>query len=78
MPGPPSKPTAPRIVQGSLSKRKLNRDEPKFSGVPACPDWLTTSAKEEWRRVTCELAALDMLQAVDSSAQAAYWQSYVG
>jgi P27 family predicted phage terminase small subunit len=76
MPGPPPKPTALRIVQGNPSKRKLNRDEPKFSGAPVCPDWLTTSAKEEWKRVTCELAALDMLRSVDSSALAAYCQSY--
>jgi P27 family predicted phage terminase small subunit len=63
-------------VQGNPSKRKLNRDEPKFSGAPECPDWLTASAKQEWTRVVTELAALDMLRSVDSSALAAYCQLY--
>ncbi len=76
MPGPSPKPTELKKLQGNPGKRALNKREPKFSGVPVCPEWLTPSAKTEWDRVVKELAALDMLKAVDSSALAAYCQSY--
>jgi P27 family predicted phage terminase small subunit len=76
MPGPPPKPTALRLVEGNPGKRKLNKNEPRFGGTPACPVWLSPDAKTEWKRVVKELSALDMLRSVDSSALAAYCQSY--
>lgn len=76
MPGPAPKPTALKLLQGNAGKRALNKREPKFSGVPVCPEWLTPSAKTEWDRVVKELSALDMIKSVDSSALAAYCQSY--
>jgi P27 family predicted phage terminase small subunit len=63
-------------VQGNPGKRKLNQREPKFGGTPVCPTWLSPDAKTEWKRVVKELSALDMLRSVDSSALAAYCQSY--
>ena len=76
MPGPSPKPTALKLVQGNPGKRALNKKEPKFRGAPVCPDWLSPPAKTEWKRVVKELSALDMLRSVDSSALAAYCQSY--
>jgi P27 family predicted phage terminase small subunit len=76
MPGPAPKPTALKRIQGNPGKRALNKNEPKFTGTPKCPTWLTKSAKAEWRRVVAELSALDMLRSVDSSSLAAYCQSY--
>lgn len=76
MPGPAPKPTALKALQGNPGKRKLNKSEPKFKGAPTCPVWLTASAQIEWQRVVEDLAALDMLRSVDSSALAAYCQSY--
>jgi P27 family predicted phage terminase small subunit len=70
------KPTALKMLEGNPGKRKLNRNEPKFSGAPTCPTWLNKSAKKEWKRVTAELRALDMLRALDTAALAAYCQSY--
>ncbi len=75
MPGPPPKPTALKRIQGNPGKRKLN-DGPAYSGAPACPDWLTHEAKDEWKRVTDDLASLDMLRKVDTASLAAYCQSY--
>jgi P27 family predicted phage terminase small subunit len=76
MPGPAPKPTALKLIQGNAGKRKINRAEPKFAGAPECPEWLTEVAKTEWNRIVAELAALDMLRAVDSASLAAYCLSY--
>jgi P27 family predicted phage terminase small subunit len=74
--GPKPKPTAVKAAEGNPGKRKLNRQEPKFSGSLSCPDWLTSSAKREWKRVSTELQALKLLQSVDRASLAAYCQSY--
>jgi P27 family predicted phage terminase small subunit len=76
MPGPAPKPTALKLIEGNPGKRTLNKNEPKFGGAPVCPTWLSPDAKTEWKRVVKELSALDMLRSVDSSALAAYCQSY--
>lgn len=76
MPGPPPKPTPLKKLGGNAGKRKINKREPNFSGAPVCPKWLTATAKEEWKRVTRELAALNMLRSVDSAALSAYCQSF--
>ena len=76
MPGPPPKPTALKRIQGNPGKRKLNGNEPEFTGTPACPAWLNAGAKTEWNRILTNLEALNMLRSVDSSALAAYCQSY--
>ena len=75
MPGPRPKPTEIKKLQGNPGRRRLNFG-PKFTGKCICPSWLSKVAKAEWRRVAKQLAALNMLRAVDSSALAAYCQSF--
>jgi P27 family predicted phage terminase small subunit len=70
------KPTAVKDLAGNPGKRKLNKCEPQFSDELVCPSWLTSSAKREWARIVRELKALNMLQAVDRGALAAYCLSY--
>jgi P27 family predicted phage terminase small subunit len=70
------KPTAVKALAGNPGKRKLNGNEPKFTEGVLCPAWLTSSARREWARVTKELKLLNMLQAVDRGALAAYCMSY--
>lgn len=76
MPGPAPKPTALKKLHGNPGKRALNGTEPRFSGTPKCPEWLTKNAKAEWKRVVKELESLDLLRSVDSSALASYCQSF--
>lgn len=76
MPGPAPKPTALKKLSGNPGHRRLNRNEPKFAGLPTCPDWLTPPAKAEWVRVMKALRPLDMVKAVDEAALAAYCQSW--
>jgi P27 family predicted phage terminase small subunit len=76
MPGPVPKPLRLKQLEGNPGKRRLNKNEPQFSGLPTCPDWLTPLAKIEWDSVVAEMASLDMLRKVDSASLAAYCQSY--
>lgn len=76
MPGPAPKPSALKNLGGNAGKRKINKNEPKFSGTPVCPVWITDVAKAEWKRVVADLSALDMLRGVDSASLAAYCLSY--
>jgi P27 family predicted phage terminase small subunit len=72
MAGRKPKPTAIRELHGNVGHRPINKNEPKFSGVPVCPTWLPGSAKTEWNRIVTQLEELDMLKATDQQALAAY------
>jgi P27 family predicted phage terminase small subunit len=80
MAGRKPKPTAAKQLAGNPGKRPLNRNEPKFGGVPKCPPHLDKAAKAEWKRVSKELEAVGLLTSVDRAALAAYcsaWSRWV-
>jgi P27 family predicted phage terminase small subunit len=72
----PRKPLAISLLHGNPGKRPLNRNEPSFKGHPKCPTWLHSLAKAEWKRITSEVAHLDLLKGSDQASLAAYCQSY--
>ncbi len=74
--GPKPKPTALKKLQGNPGKRKLNEQEPQFSGVPSPPAFLSDLAKAEWHRMGPELARLGLLKNADMAAFAAYCEAY--
>lgn len=76
--GPAPKPTALKILAGNPGRRPINNREPRYrDSRPKCPDFLDDAAKEEWRRITKELAAVPGLIAkVDRSVIAAYCQTW--
>jgi len=76
MAGRRPKPTALKELAGNPGKRAMNRNEPKFSGLPTCPPHLDKVAKAEWKRISKELAAVGLLTAVDRAALAAYCQCW--
>lgn len=76
MAGRRPKPTALKELAGNPGKRALNKNEPKFSGLPTCPSHLDKQAKAEWKRVSKELSAVGLLTAVDRAALAAYCQCW--
>jgi P27 family predicted phage terminase small subunit len=77
MRGRKPKPTVLRIAQGNPGKRAINQQEPKpASGIPSCPSHVSNVAREEWDRITAELANLGMLTQVDRSMLAAYCDAY--
>lgn len=78
MAGRKPKPTALKKLHGNPGKRKLNENEPKFTGRPDLKSipWLSTSAKTEWRRVMREMGDLDYIKSTDQVALASYCTWY--
>jgi P27 family predicted phage terminase small subunit len=75
--GPIPKPTALKVLEGNPGRRPFNGAEPKPRPVvPACPRWLDSEARREWRRVSGELERLGLLTIVDRAALAGYCQAY--
>jgi P27 family predicted phage terminase small subunit len=70
-------PTRIKILTGNPGKRPLNEHEPRPEpGIPDCPPQLGPLAREEWNRLTTELANLGMITALDRSALATYCNAY--
>lgn len=69
------KPTALKLLHGNR-KATINTREPRFVGLPICPQWLHPRAKAEWKRVLAEFADTGLITAVDGAALAAYCQAY--
>ncbi len=70
------KPTALRLLGGNAGHRPINVSEPKPTGVPTCPRHLDDDAKKEWKRISAELVALNLLTSVDRAALAGYCASW--
>ncbi len=68
-------PTPLKIANG-VRKSRINADEPKASGTPACPEHLDEEAKKEWRRISKDLSAMGILSSIDRAALAAYCQCW--
>jgi P27 family predicted phage terminase small subunit len=75
--GPPPKPTALKLLQGTHRPDRAPKNEPKPKiEKPTCPAWLSKVAKAEWRRVSGDLVKLGLLSKLDRSALAAYCEAY--
>lgn len=75
MPGPPPKPTALKRLEGNPGRRPLNEREPKpRKRRPKMPAWLSEDEQAEWKRITRELAAMQLLTSADADAIAVYCQ----
>jgi P27 family predicted phage terminase small subunit len=69
MAGRRPKPTALKLVTGNPGKRALNKKEPQSSRtIPACPEYLSSSAKVVWGRLTVLLDRLGVLTETDTLA----------
>ena len=71
-PGPPRKPTTLKLLQGTFRKDRASAREPRPSGEPTCPTFLSPAAKAVWRRVAPELISLGVAKAVDQDVLGAY------
>lgn len=80
MPGPPKKPTALKLVEGSYREDRVAKNEPKPRvRIPAPPKRLKGAALEEWGRITVELYELGLLTNLDRAALVIYcefWADY--
>jgi P27 family predicted phage terminase small subunit len=75
--GPIPKSNEQEILEGNPSKRPLRGETPKPEhGIPTCPSWLSPMAKQEWKRITPELAQLGLLTRLDRNILAGYCNAY--
>ncbi len=71
------KPTALKVLQGTDRKDRINIKEPKPEiGIPTCPYFLSTAAKNEWNRIAPELEGLGLVSELDRAALAGYCELY--
>jgi P27 family predicted phage terminase small subunit len=66
-----SKPTRVKELSGNPGKRKLNKAEPKPSGLPSPPTVMTNRAKTVWKRLVLAMPP-GVFTATDSYLLAAY------
>ncbi len=76
-PGPPPKPTHLKLLTGNPGGKRLNRHEPKPPiGIPRCPEWLSSEAKEAWKRVAPKLRVMGLLTLADGEALTGYAETF--
>lgn len=74
--GPRPKPTRMKVIEGTFRPDRAPKNEPKPPAkIPTAPKWLGPDAKAEWRRVTKQLAPLEMLTELDRTTLALYCQA---
>lgn len=77
MVGRPKKPSNLKILNGTARPDRMAKNEPKPKPIaPACPSWMDSTAKKEWKRVAKTLEELGLLTQLDMASLAAYCQSY--
>ena len=76
MPSPKPLPTAILKLRGSWrAKLRDGEPEPGF-GEPDCPDFLSGEARDEWYRVTANIASMCILAKVDINMLVAWCQAW--
>lgn len=74
--GPPSQPTALKLLKGETRSSRLNKREPKPTPVlPKMPRGLDERAAQVWRRVIRDYGRTGVLTAVDGDALRAYCEA---
>ena len=77
MRGRPPKPSRIKALTGNPGKRPLNAHEPRPApAVPECPPELSPCARQEWVRLSAELAKLNLITLLDRSTLATYCAAY--
>lgn len=77
--GPPPKPRAMKLLQGTFRKDRAPKDIPKPPKAPKGakpPAWLGAVAQKEWRRIGPWLEGQGLLTTVDEPAFATYCDLY--
>jgi P27 family predicted phage terminase small subunit len=77
MPGPPRKPNEIKVLEGNPGKRRIPVS-PKPERVLGlkCPSFIGKHGRQEWNRITPELAKLGMLTRIDQVALEMYCRTY--
>lgn len=66
-------PTNVKKFRGNPGKRPLNEREPSPPpAIPQCPPNIKGAGRKEWKRITVELAKLELISEMDKTALAVY------
>lgn len=75
--GPKKKPTALKLIKGTIRKASINIDEPNPDiKIPDPPEHLSKEALTEWQRITPELFSMGLITNLDMASLASYCQAY--
>ena len=82
MRGRPPKPTALKLIDGEVNKKRINQNEPQpqKTELPKPPVWMHPTAKSEWKRVGEELCKLGIVTEIDIAILVGYctaWAKFV-
>jgi P27 family predicted phage terminase small subunit len=81
MPGPPKKPTALKLVEGTYREDRVAKNEPRPKvAIPKPPKHMSALALEEWNRIVEELRDNGLMTNLDRAALVTYcemWANYV-
>lgn len=71
-------PSSLKLVAGSGGNRQVRAPAPAPVKVklPSCPEWLSSAAKAEWRRVAKDLHALGLLTSLDRAVLVQYCEAW--
>lgn len=76
-PGPPKKPTALKLLEGTYRADRVSKNEPRPKiEAPEPPECLSGEALKEWQRIVKELFVLGLMTRIDRAALAAYCQAW--
>jgi P27 family predicted phage terminase small subunit len=76
-PGPPKTPTNLKLIRGTYRRDRAAANEPEPEvAIPEPPDSLSPEAREEWDRISEELAMLGLLTRIDRVALAIYCEMW--
>jgi P27 family predicted phage terminase small subunit len=70
------KPPELRVFKGNRGHRIIPNTSKHTPQLPYAPRWLSSIAKQEWRRISKELYTLVLLTTIDRAALEAYCQCY--
>ncbi len=71
MRGPPKKPTAVKLIEGTFRRDRAPRREPRpVPGVPRRPRWLDARGATKWRQLVAILGPMHVVTVADGDALA--------
>lgn len=77
MAGRPPKPTALKLLQGTLRPNRTNDREPiPPGGIARMPEWLSDDARKWWRSIAPMLRQMNVLTVADTHALALLCDAY--
>lgn len=67
MRGPPPKPDAIKIAQGTMRSNRQRKNPPIASGCPRCPFTINSIAGRKWKEIIAGLKRLGLIDTIDQT-----------